>query len=206
MTPELRTITDVIRPLSECTGDVVVRPFGPDRQPLADPFSIFENPELARDNCLGLDDHHIVLGDNLVVNGGRQTVVNLLGGRDWDPGVPNDNWIVKYVRFGSYDQAPRFTDITLSPQPSVSPPFVGGENTIEINNSGDIFKLITAVDWPQPFIARFEIELNLDEANGFLVREMGLFTGNHTMVARKAFVGIAKTSQFGLSFLWRLRA
>lgn len=195
-------------------GDIFVRPFGRDKKPLDDPFSIFQDGASVRKNVMTRPDAKqlfestgvIPIGDNLVVNLGRQTLANLLGGRDYAT-TPQD-WIVSYVSFGTYDEVPRFTDQSLSPQP-LDGVYVGGENSIQLGLDGDLnpvyHKLISSVDWPQPYIVRFECVLDEDQANGELVREVGLWTKNKTLFSRKAIVPINKDSSYGISLLWRIR-
>ena len=152
------------------------------------------------------DTGHIALGNNLVVNLARQTIANLIGGRDLSEVSPVKDWVVNKVSFGTYDEAPRFTDASLSPQ-FVDGQFAGGENEIIIDPiEGNKKKGIHAVDWPAPYIVRFEIILLEGEANGYTIRELGLWTENETLFARKATIGISKSDTFGLSFLWRVRA
>ena len=194
------------------TGEVLASPFyrkDGRRLPVGDPLSMFAERE-AGVRCLAAPGAREVfektgfihLSDNMVVNLGRQTIANLIGGRDFDSN-PN-NWVVSDASFGTYDEAARFDDVTLSPQP-VAGSIQGGANEI-LYNGVDARKPITSVDWPQPFIVRFEINLEPDEANGFLIREMGLWTANGNLFSRKTFPGISKISDFGVSFLWRIRA
>jgi len=192
---------DTLTQPTQLKGDVLVRPWGLDRQPLADPFVIF--PHLGKVRPAIDSQGWITLDHNLVVNNGRQVIANLIGGRDHTANVSSSKWIVSKVSFGSFDQAPRFDDTTLSPQPREG--FTGGENTIPINSAGDTFKQISAVDWPQPYLVRFEIELGLEEANGYLIREMGLFTTGGDLFARKTTVPVSKRESYGLSWLWRIR-
>lgn len=186
-------------------GDVVMRVFTPQGLPHPDPMSVFGKDPIAQERAAKLPriGHEIGLDHNLVVNSGRQVIANLLGGKDYNSSTPNSDWIVKYVRFGRFDTAARFTDTTLSPQPDPGN-FTGGENTI-LYNGTDASKLISAVDWPQDFVVRFEFSLGPDEANGETIREMGLFTGNGTLVARKTVVPIVKSSDAALTMLWRIR-
>lgn len=192
-------------------GDVFIRPFSKDGSLLSDPFSVFLNRRAAEEVCLSskpacslFDDHGIImLGDNLVVNSGRQVLANLLGGRDFNSTTPNKDWIVSKISFGTYDEAPRFTDTTLSPQ-FLDGVHAGGENEIAYDGT-NFKKVLNSVDWPQPFIVRFEGILGTDEASGFLIRELGLWTHNETLFARKAIPGIVKDSEFGFSLMWRIR-
>lgn len=190
-------------------GEVLVRAWeaGTRRPvPMSEVLLHGHDPRFREELLQGVSDPdpaaYLSLDRNLVVNQGRQALANLIGGRDYDATVPNSDWVVKYCRFGTYDEAPRFNDTTLSPQP-LDGVYVGGENTIDLG--GYTRKLITAVDWPQPFLVRFEIELAPDEANGQMIRELGLFTGNDTLFARKAIVPIVKTASIGVTVLWRIR-
>lgn len=195
-------------------GEIFVRPFDRDGRPLPDPFVIFQNPDSMRGKMIrpfspasgDIPAGYISCGDNLVVDSGRQIIANLLGGRGYNDTTPVTDWIVSKVSFGIGDEVPRFTDITLSPQPNAGLGLSGGENEIEIT-TGVSKKTIFSVDWPaqQPFIVRFEIVLLPDEANGFLLREMGLWTGNDTLFARKVIAPVSKTGDIGLSWLWRIR-
>jgi hypothetical protein len=192
-------------------GDVFIRPFDGTGKPLKSPFSVFANKRAAEEVCLSnkdsrrvFDDHGIiVLGDNLVVNSGRQIIANLIGGRNFSSATPNKDWVVSKISFGTYDEAPRFTDTTLSPQYSEGL-YSGGENEIAYDGM-NYKKLLSSVDWPQPFIIRFEGILGVEEATGFLIRELGLWSYNETLFARKAIPAISKDDQFGFSILWRVR-
>lgn len=195
--------------MSHADGELWVRPLfiGEPR----DPFSIFRDPEDVRSRLAGVQTRlgafpeasdHIFLGSNLVVDLGRQALANLVGGRD----LPDNDWVVTKASWGTYDAVPRFTDSTLSPQPVGM--VAGGANEIVYKVVGPTSyrkKAIFSVDWPQPFITRFEVVLAADEANGTLLREMGLWTENERLFARKVFPAIDKNSSFGLSFLWRVR-
>lgn len=192
-------------------GIVSVRPFRSNGDPLDNPFEIFAEPAKAKERLLQSEEdftefvtsNAIPLNSNLVVNLGRQTLAYIVGGKDIIPSQPNP-WVIAKASFGSFDTAPRFTDSTLSPQPSEF--FTGGENEIVLDTeSGVTKKRVTSVDWPQPFLVRFEITLAESEANGILIRELGLWTENETLFARKAIPAINKQQEFGLSFLWRIR-
>lgn len=179
-------------------GDLSLRVFGKDGKPLSDQFAAFANPETARSAIPVNPDGSLNLANNMVVNGGRQAVANLLGGRD----AGTNNHVVTHVSWGIYDEAPRFTDTTLSPQPGLT---TGGENEIAYNGT-DRKKLISSVDWPVPFVTRFECLLGNDECNGYTLREMGLWTASGVLFARKTLVPIVKTSDLALSFTWNIRS
>lgn len=184
-------------------GEVSVKPFDRDGQPLKDPYSIFIHPQEAKKNVslqAGNEKAYLNLHGNLVVNLGRQTLAYLIGGRD----STTTDWTVTQSSWGIGEEAPRFTDSTLSPQ-LVTGETSGGENEIAYNEAGDHKKNLVSVDFPNPFIVRFESVLGADEGTGYLIREMGLWTGNGNLFARKVFPAINKSSDFGLSFLWKVR-
>lgn len=195
-------LPEIIDDAPQVKGDVSVRVYAPDGSPHQSPLSIFKDQDAAK--AYEVNGNEVELRSNLVVNNGRQIIANLIGGKDFNTSTPNSDWIISYVRWGTYDEAPKFGDTTLSPQP-LAGSFVGGENTI-LYDGVNSRKLITAVDWPQPYIVRFEFSLGPDEANGMTIREMGLYSGNDTLFARKTCVPIAKSSSFALTFLWRVRA
>lgn len=191
-------------------GEVFLRPFDSSGKPLSDPLSIFHNRTigsafLKNDGARKLfEDHGIItLGDNLVVNNGRQVIANLLGGRDFNSVTPDKSWVISSISFGTYDEVPRFTDVTLSPQPSAGL-YVGGENEIAYDGV-NYKKPLVSVDWPQPFIVRFEAILGNSDCNGVLIRELGLWTYNESLFARKAIPALAKSDEWGSSILWRVR-
>lgn len=65
---------------------------------------------------------------------------------------------------------------------------------------------IDSIDFLSAFVVRVAFTLGLADANGSLVTEMGLFSGNSTLIARRVrTVGINKTSDFAPTLTWRLR-
>ncbi len=200
------TFTDLAHPTVD--GELWVKPMGRDGAALADPYAIFRNPDqltrLAPSALGGFPEaaDHIYLGSNLVVDLGRQTLAYLIGGKDYSISTPSNNWIVTKGSWGTHDEVPRFTDASLSPQAALG--FTAGANEIEYA-PGLKRKPIFSVDWPQPFIVRFEIVLDASEGNGYLIREMGLWTNNSNLFARKVFPAIEKNDTFALGFLWRIR-
>ena len=183
------------------TGDVIVRGTF-NGQPLADPLSIFKYEEdRSRLRSKVLLDGWVDVESNLVVDNGRQILAYLLGGKNWNSLTPNKDFIVTSISFGSYDEVPRFTDTSLSPQPT-------GTNEIEVS-AGVYKKELVSTDWPAPFIVRFEGRLEASEANGTTIREFGLWAGSQSsgylLTARKTCPAISKSSDISLSVLWRVR-
>jgi hypothetical protein len=205
-------------PKAPADGELFIRPFGLDGGPLKDPFRIFQNPYVAEKRAeklivpADIPAGYLPLGANLVVDQARQTIANLLGGLDF----PTNRWVITKASFGTYDTAPLFTDVTLSPQPDPSQSIVGGENEIAVTPG--VYKiLLTSVDMPQPFVVRFEAVLAPNQAVGYLIREMGLWTqgnpqnedgssaGAEQLVAHKCFPALSRDGSSGVSFLWRVR-
>lgn len=208
--PEL--FSDTIK--GPADGELFLRPFRPDGSALQNPFAIFRDEESARfiDGVLrkptDVPEEYIALGANLVVDKGRQVIANLLGGLGQDGVTVNNSWVIGQFSLGTYDTAPTFTDTTLSPQPNAGLSLTGGENTIlTLGSGGNGLKLINSVDWPQPFVVRWELIVDPAECNGTLIREAGLWTSGTSPVlfARKTFPAVNKTQDFGLSWLWRVR-
>ena len=203
-------IEDRSKPAAD--GEVFIKPFRSDRVPIANPFSCFHDPQMAEEAARGISaecpNGYIPLGSNLIVDNFRTVAANLLGGKDF----PTNKWVVSYFSIGTFDTAPAFTDQTLSPQPNPGLGLAGGENEIQFS-SGVYKKMLTSVDWPEPNIVRFELTIEPGEANGYLIREAGLWTAGAgttpwsggVLVARKAIPAITKTSDYGYSLLWRIR-
>lgn len=191
--------------LDQLRGEVLIKPFDRNGNALTDPFQIFSSPEVNRTAARVAEferSGYIPLDDNLVVNGGRQILAYLIGGRDYNDTTPNNSWIVTHASWGVGGEVPRFTDTTLSPQPSTAS--TGGDNEI-LYDGTNRKKPISGVDWPIPFLVRFESILGADEGVGYIIREYGLWTTNGTLFARKVFPAIVKTDTYGISFLHRIR-
>lgn len=183
-------------------GEVTVKAYGNDGKPLDDQTSILAN-EADRKAAVPSEDGGINLSANMVVNLGRQVLAYLVGGKDFNTVTPNRDWVISKVSFGGHNETARFTDTTLSPQPALGK-YVGGENTI-LYDGVEQFLPISGVDYPAPFIVRFEVNLGVDHANGRVIKEAGLWTENGTLFARKTFPPINKREGESLTFLWRIR-
>lgn len=134
----------------------------------------------------GVEKDDVVLGHNLFVAQGRQALAFLLGNQ-----APLSNYTLASFSVGTGTIAPMSTDVALG-------------NPITLSN-GTTVKAIDGCDWPRPFVTRVSFTLGVNDANGNLITEMGLFTGNGTMIARKVSTGISKDSTFCPSFLWNVR-
>lgn len=159
--------------------------------PVTDPSEVFlagYSPRYTEDG--------FELDANLVVNGGRNAIARLIGSGD-------SQWSISSMSWGTYDEAPRFDDLTLSPQATPGGPTAGSN---EINLGSGVFKkAIGSVDFPQPFTVRFNAQMDYAEGNGNIVREAGLWCDNGTLFARKIFPGVRKSGDFQLNWSWLIR-
>ncbi len=134
----------------------------------------------------GLDRHEVVLGKNLYVDNGRQLLAYAFGFR-----APIENYVCQNFGVGTGVTAARVTDVALE---------------APITLSTGLTKAIDAVDFLSAFVVRVAFTLGLTDANGYVVSEMGLFSGNNSLMARKVrAVSINKTSEFACTLTWRLR-
>lgn len=141
----------------------------------------------------GLSSNEVCLGKNLVLDQGRQAGAYAFGLRN-----PIENYVCQKVGFGTGTSAPNVTQTSLiTPIPI---------NSGDAQNTWVYTKDIAGVDFPAPFVARVEFSMGFSECNGFLITEMGLFTGDDTLIARKVNgVGINKSSDFSPVLGWRVR-
>ena len=73
-------------------------------------------------------------------------------------------------------------------------------------NNASTTKPIDSVDFLSPFVVRVAFTLANDDANGYILSEMGLFSGGEALIARKVrAVSINKTSDFSPTLTWRIR-
>lgn len=113
---------------------------------------------------------------NLVVNGGRTAVVNLLGGN------VSGRSLTK-IAFGT----------------NAVPP-ANGDNAI----TGAFTKALGTVSYPTISSVKWDWTLEAAEANGMTIREFGLLCDNNTLFARKTREAIIKTVDVRLVGTWEV--
>jgi len=113
---------------------------------------------------------------NLVVNGGRQIVTQLLG-------AATASKRLSQIGFGTNGTQP-----------------VGTDNGI----TGGYFKSLGAVSYPTVSSVRFDWTLGAGEANGTAIREFGLFAVDGTQFARKVREVINKNADIILNGYWQI--
>ena len=142
---------------------------------------------IKRPNGWGIPREEVPLGYNLFVDSGRQLLAYLFGYR-----TPVSDNVCANFGLGTGLRAPNTMDTDL-------------ESPIAFYNSAPL-KPINAVDFPAAFVAQVEYTIAPSEANGYLITEQGLYSGNGTLLARKTHgAGINKTSDFGPTLHWRIR-
>lgn len=135
----------------------------------------------------GLERHEVPLGENLFLDQGRQIVAFAFGFRS-----PISNYTVQKFGVGTGLTPAKVTDVAL--QAPV------------VLNTSTTTKAIDAVDFLSPFVVRVSFTLANDDANGYILSEMGLFSGGDALIARKVrAVSINKTSDFSPTLTWRIR-
>lgn len=125
-------------------------------------------------------------GPNLFTDSGRQLLAFAFGEKS-----PISNFTCKRFGLGTGTLPPKVTDVSL-------------ENPIAFYLGGQT-KPINLISFTTPFVAKVEFTIATTEANGFLITEMGLFSGNDTLIARRVHVGINKSSDFSPTLSWRIR-
>ena len=135
----------------------------------------------------GLERHEVPLGDNLFVDNGRQLLAYAFAFR-----APLQNYTCQKFGVGTGTTAARVTDVAL-------------ESPITLDN-GLWTKAVDLIDFLSAFVVRVAFTLSITDANGYVISEMGLFSGNNTLITRKIrAVSINKTSDFSPTITWRLR-
>jgi hypothetical protein len=127
-----------------------------------------------------------VAGPNLFVDNGRQLLAYCFGERS-----PISSFTCKNFGLGTGTFVPKVTDVALE-QPIT---FFGASQQ----------KPVSTIDYSVPFVARVEFVIAAGEANGYLITEMGLFSGDGTLIARRVHAGINKTSDWSPVLGWRTR-
>lgn len=136
----------------------------------------------------GLEEHELPLGRNLYLDQGRQLLAYAFGFR-----TPIENYVCRRYGVGTGRTAAKVSDVTL-------------EAPITLASTGGVTAPIDSVDYLSAFVLRVNFTLALGDANGYAISEMGLFSGNDTLMARKIRnVVVNKTSDFSPTLTWRLR-
>lgn len=125
---------------------------------------------------------------NLFVDQGRQLLAYAFGFRS-----PVEDYVCRKFAVGTGSTAAAVSDVAL-------------ESPITLASTGGITAYIDSVDYLSAFVCRVSFTLALGDANGYTITEMGLYSGNNTLLARKIRnVPVNKTSDFSPTLTWRIR-
>jgi len=136
----------------------------------------------------GLDRHEVSLGSNLFLDQGRQLLAYCFGFRS-----PISDFTCQKYSVGTGTTTPQVTDVAL-------------EAPITLASTSSTMASIDGVDFLSPFVVRVSYTIALGDANGNLITERGLLSGNGTLFARHVTTaGINKTADFSPTLTWRIR-
>jgi hypothetical protein len=146
---------------------------------------------ITRDDVQYRDWEHgqeVPLGENLFLDQGRQLLTYAFAFRS-----PIENYVCRRFGVGTGLTAAKVSDVAL-------------EAPITLASTSQITAPIDSIDFLQPFLVRVSFTLALGDANGYVISEMGLYSGNNTLMARKIrSVAVNKTSDFSPTLTWRIR-
>jgi hypothetical protein len=128
------------------------------------------------------------LGKNLFLDQGRQLLAYAFAFRS-----PTENYVCRRFGVGTGLTAAKVSDVAL-------------EAPITLASTGLVTAPIDSIDFLSAFLIRVSFTLALGDANGYVISEMGLYSGNSTLMARKIrAVAVNKTSDFSPTLTWRIR-
>lgn len=142
------------------------------RTDLLNPTGIFQMRVYDAAGCL-VEEYE---DNNLIVNGGRDAIADLIGSGDADK-------VVDTISFGTNGSSPVLTDNAIT---------------------GAFDKGVNGVTYPATGKVQFAWSLELAENNGVTIREYGLKTNDGTLFARKIRSEINKTSSIRLEGTWTI--
>jgi len=65
-------------------------------------------------------------------------------------------------------------------------------------------KAIDSITFTHDYVAEIQFTIGADEANGYLLTELGLFAGNGVLLARKTGYNLNKHAGFAPTLVWRI--
>ena len=131
------------------------------------------------------------IGDNLIVDVGHDSLAILISGDD--EGI-NDKTIGK-MSWGDGGHDTGNPTLALPPLPT--------DVALAAEHAATGKKVVTN-DFPATDTARFIATIEKSELIGDLISEVGLFTKDDTLFARRTFGALLKSSEFALEFRWSI--
>lgn len=137
----------------------------------------------------GVGPDEVCVGKNLFVDQGRQLLAYAFGFR-----APIYNYTCQKFGVGTGLTAAKVTDVALEAPVALT------------SQGGATIAPVTSIDFLTSFVVRVGFTIAVGDANGYLLTEFGLFSGNGTLLARLVrSVGVNKTSDFAPTLTWRIR-
>lgn len=128
------------------------------------------------------------LGYNLFLDNARQYVAYAMAFR-----APVGDYVIQKFGVGTGNTPPNVGDVELQNRVEVTP------------GSGTYVKFIDSVEFPAPFTAAFNFTLGANDFNGYLIEEVGLYSGNNTLMMRWVLPsGINKDATIALTLRHRV--
>jgi hypothetical protein len=135
----------------------------------------------------GVGRDEVCLGQNLFLDQGRQLLAYCFAFRS-----PIENFVCSKFGVGTGTTAAAVTDVALEAPVALA--------------TGAYTGSVESIDFLSAFVVRVAFTLGLSDANGSLITEQGLFSGNNSLIARRVrTVGLNKTSDYAPTMTWRLR-
>lgn len=136
-----------------------------------------------------LSSNEIPLGPNLQLDNFRQYLCYAATYR-----APVGNYVIQRFGVGTGVKPPTTADTQLQAQVNLVAPDNAQLNT----------KLVDTTSYPSPYYSQTYFTLGVNDANGYLITEAGLYSGDNTLLIRWTFPGIAKDSSFTPTLMHRL--
>ncbi len=149
-------------------------------------FGIMDTSKIVTDHDFKIESHELPLGYNNFTDNGRQLQAYLFGNRS-----PLSDFVCAQFGTGTGTAPASTVDTDLSSPINF---YLGGP-----------LKPIDSISYPAPFVAKVSFTLASDEANGYLLTEFGLYSGNGVLYAKKTNTGLNKTSDWSPTLSWRIR-
>lgn len=142
---------------------------------------------------IGLKSGEVPIGENLFVDNGRQLLAYCIGNK-----APVSDYVIAKFGVGLGDAVPNTADVGLEDPLTF---YDSDSDTI----ADAQFKPIDSITFPAPFLVRVLFTLAATEANDNLITELGLFSGNETLIARRVITGLNKQDDFAPTLAWNIR-
>jgi hypothetical protein len=138
----------------------------------------------------GLGPNEIPLGPNLQLDNFRQYMAYAMTFR-----APVGNYVIQRFGVGTGTLPPTTADVQLQNQV----PLIGADQP----TLGT--KLIDYVTYPSPFVSIIYFTLGITDANGYNITEVGLYSGDNTILVRWVLpAGINSSGQVAVTLAHRL--